>query len=98
MRAVVGLMLCVQISEADIPNGECDDISLHPRVYILGASGTTPASPSRMKVKEPRAGCACAVAVVARCCYSAANAEDAPVRGRARLLRGNGERCMLNAP
>jgi hypothetical protein len=60
MRAVVGLMLCVQISEADIPNGECDDISHHPRVYILGASGTTPASPSRMKVKEaPRRLCLC---------------------------------------
>jgi hypothetical protein len=82
--------LCVQISETDIPNGECDDIS--PACTL----GSERDDVSLAQSHEGEGGPPQNVPVQSS--PAAANVGVAHVGGRARLQRGNGEQCMLNAP
>jgi hypothetical protein len=89
MLAVVGLMLCVQMylseSEADSCHEEYEDIPHHPRVYIPGASGMKPASPSRAEEKEtPRVQMGQQDVPLQLLSSPAAAEDEAPARGRTR--------------
>jgi len=85
--------LCVQISETDIPYGECDDIS-HPPPRVHPGSERDDVSLAQSH--EGEGGPPQNVPVQSS--PAAANVGEAHVGGRARLQRGNGEQCMLNAP